>query len=296
MEGAPTIVARRAGLRPSPRQVLRNEDMATPGGDVEGLPAIIDRRAGLCTSVHQVFHNDDIVDADDSCGSTTCNGLGTCNVANGNPCATNINQECLSNICILGTCANASPVGGNCDETVDCQQGVCNSDNVCRVPGYTLADNGLLTNERVADRDDSFDVVLTSKPNADVTLTISTSNTAEAVSLQSSLVFSGLTWDTPQTVTIRGQNDNVADGSQPYTVTLEFSSADSDYAALDNITVNGTNVDDDIAGVNLYTLSPDKYDKISLQPSDWADSYRVKFLNFFSISYPSFFKHFFYRV
>ena len=195
--------------------------------------------------------NDNIVDADDSCGSTTCNGLGTCNVANGNPCATNINQECLSNICILGTCSNPSPVGGNCDETIDCQQGVCNSDNVCRIPGYTVTDNGLLTNERPADRDDTFDVALTSKPVADVILSISTSDTSEAVSLQTSLVFSSSNWNQAQTVTIRGQNDDVADGSQSFTVTLAFSSADTDYAGLADITISGTNVDDDIAGVSV---------------------------------------------
>jgi hypothetical protein len=39
--------------------------------------------------------------------------------------------------------------------------------------------------------------------------------------------------------------------------------------------------DDDTADVNLYTLSPNSYSKVSLQPSDWADSYKVKFLNFF---------------
>ena len=44
VEGLPVIVVRRADLRPSPRQVLRNEDIAEVGGEVERLAAGLDHR------------------------------------------------------------------------------------------------------------------------------------------------------------------------------------------------------------------------------------------------------------
>lgn len=198
---------------------------------------------------------DNIVDADNSCSSTSCNGLGTCNVANGNVCATNNNQECLSNVCVLGVCTNLSPTGGSCDETVDCEQGVCNSDNICRIPGSLIVDNGLLTSERVADQDDSFQMTLTSKPLADVVVSISSSNTQEAIAVQSSITFSTGNWNVAQTVIIRGQNDDTADGSQSFAITLSFSSTDDDYAALANEVLAGTNVDDDVAGVSVSPIT-----------------------------------------
>ncbi|MBT6435376.1 MAG: hypothetical protein HOK28_19930 [Deltaproteobacteria bacterium] len=198
---------------------------------------------------------DDIIDAGNSCGSTSCNGLGGCNVVNGNACATNNNQECLSNVCVLGTCSNLSPTGGSCDETADCEQGVCNADNVCRIPGSLIIDNGLLTSERVADQDDSFQVSLTSKPIADVVVNIASSNEDEAIVIQSVITFSTSNWNTPQTVTVRGQNDNMADGSQPFSITLSFSSSDDDYAALANEILPGTNVDDDVAGVSVSPIT-----------------------------------------
>lgn len=193
---------------------------------------------------------DDIDDAHNAC-STSCNGLGSCNVVNGLACATQNNQECVSNICILGTCSNAAPTGSACDETEDCALGVCNTDNICRIPGYTLVNNGLLTHERVSDRDDSFTVALTSKPVANVVVSFESSDTGEAVPVQGSVTFTPSNWAAAQTVTIRGQNDNMADGPQAYQITGSFSSSDSDYAALLAMVLGATNADDDVAGVSV---------------------------------------------
>ena len=79
----------------------------------------------------------------------------------------------------------------------------------------------------------------------------------------------------------RQEEGEIAVGS--CTISHTVSSADLKYngekSQIEDLTV--LVLDDDVADVNLYTLSPDSYGKISLQASDWASSYKVKFLNFF---------------
>ena len=60
----------------------------------------------------------------------------------------------------------------------------------------------------------TFAVVLDSQPTADVTIPMSSSNTNEGTVMAASLVFTTVNWAAPQTVTVRGVNDNVADGNQ----------------------------------------------------------------------------------
>src|SRR5438477_265086 len=63
----------------------------------------------------------------------------------------------------------------------------------------------------------SFTVVLHSPPtdtNA-VTVNYHSSNTAEGTVLPASLLFTTTNWNAPQTVTVTGVNDFVADGNQP---------------------------------------------------------------------------------
>ena len=50
VKGLNAVDGARVGLRPSPPQVLCNQDVAEPGGGVEGLPANVARSAGLRTS------------------------------------------------------------------------------------------------------------------------------------------------------------------------------------------------------------------------------------------------------
>lgn len=100
----------------------------------------------------------------------------------------------------------------------------------------------------------TFTVVLRSLPTATVQLSISSSMPAEGTVSPATLTFTTSTWDTPQTVTVRGVDDVVADGDQAYqTVVHVMSSADADYAALSDRHVLVTNTDDETAGV---TVSP----------------------------------------
>jgi hypothetical protein len=103
----------------------------------------------------------------------------------------------------------------------------------------------------------TFTVALNTQPVADVTITLSSSNTDEGTVAPTSLIFtpSGANiWSNPRTVTVTGQDDNVDDGNVAYTIiTAPATSTDPNYGALDPADVSVTNVDDDAAG---FTVSP----------------------------------------
>src|SRR2546430_7603642 len=60
----------------------------------------------------------------------------------------------------------------------------------------------------------SFTVVLTSQPTGSNTVTVNyhSSNTAEGTMAPAALTFTTTNWNAPQTVTVTGVNDFVADG------------------------------------------------------------------------------------
>jgi hypothetical protein len=96
----------------------------------------------------------------------------------------------------------------------------------------------------------TFTVVLGSQPTADVTIPLSSSDGTEATVSPSSLVFTAATWNVPQSVTVTGVDDLVADGPQPYTIFVgNAQSADAGYAGRDPADLAFTNADDDLAAV-----------------------------------------------
>lgn len=100
---------------------------------------------------------------------------------------------------------------------------------------------------------DTYTIVLDTEPTADVTITIN--DNSEATADDTSLVFTALNWDTPQTVTVTAVNDDIDENSpEATTFTHSATSADLDY---DNISVASETVnvtDNDVAGV---TIDPD---------------------------------------
>lgn len=126
-----------------------------------------------------------------------------------------------------------------------------NIDN--ETPGITVSPmGGLATSESGTTA--SFTVVLNAPPTADVVVTLSSDNTLEGTVAPASLTFTPADWMLPQTVTVTGVDDSVADGSRAYTiVTAPASSADSNYAGINAADVSLTNLDNDTAGV---TVSP----------------------------------------
>lgn len=97
---------------------------------------------------------------------------------------------------------------------------------------------------------DTFEVVLNFQPTSDVTITLTSSAPAEGTVFPASLTFTPFNWNTPQTVTVTGLDDGIADGDQVFSIiTNPATSLDSTYALLDAANVTVTNVDDDSASV-----------------------------------------------
>jgi hypothetical protein len=90
----------------------------------------------------------------------------------------------------------------------------------------------------------SFTVILNSAPTANVTIPISSSNIAEGTVSATSLTFTPANYNTPQTITVTGVNDLVADGDINYNiVTGNASSSDSNYNGLNPTDLSLTNID-----------------------------------------------------
>jgi hypothetical protein len=121
--------------------------------------------------------------------------------------------------------------------------------------GFTVsAASNLTTTE--AGGTATFTVALNSQPSANVTIGLSSSDTGEGTVAPASLTFTAANWNAPQIVTVTGIDDNLADGSQPYTiVTAPATSTDPGYSGRDAANVTVTNTDDDSAGFTVSAVS-----------------------------------------
>jgi hypothetical protein len=89
----------------------------------------------------------------------------------------------------------------------------------------------------------TFTVVLTAPPTSDVTIPVSSSDPSEGAVSTATLTFTSSNWNVPQTVTVTGQPDGVADGNVAYTIDLgPSSSLDPNYDGLSH-SVAATNFD-----------------------------------------------------
>jgi hypothetical protein len=110
-------------------------------------------------------------------------------------------------------------------------------------------ESGLVTTESGGTA--TFTVVLQSPPTADVTIALTSDTPTEGTASPASLRFTADNWMTPQTVTVTGVDDQVADGARAYTiVTAPAVSTDTRYNGLDPDDVSVTNLDND-PGVNF---------------------------------------------
>ena len=102
----------------------------------------------------------------------------------------------------------------------------------------------------------TFTVVLDAQPTADVTVGLSTSDATEGTVLPASLTFTSANWNTAQTVTVTGVNDDLDDGDIAYSVvTAAATSADGVYNGIDPADVSVTNTDNDASGITVSTIS-----------------------------------------
>ena len=108
----------------------------------------------------------------------------------------------------------------------------------------------------------TFPVRLWTQPSAAVTVSVTSRDTSEGTAGPSSPIFNTSNWNTAQTVTVTGVQDNVDDGTVTWQVRLDPSSGDTNYNGLANVDVDVTTTDDDSPpGVTL-----------SLNPSSIAES------------------------
>ena len=98
-------------------------------------------------------------------------------------------------------------------------------------------------------------VRLTSMPLSTVTVTPTSSDNGEGQVSPDTLSFTNKNWNTYQTLTITGVDDNVTDGTQSYQIDFQISTEDTKYSALSLSSLSVSNKDDEVAGVEVGTIS-----------------------------------------
>lgn len=131
--------------------------------------------------------------------------------------------------------------------------------------------SGLVTSE--AGVQDTFTVVLNSKPMSDVTVSLTSDKSSEGTVAPASLVFTPANWMAPQLATVTGVDDEAKDGPQDYTITVASSSDDQSYAHVAPVKVEVRNEDNESAGfVVAYVSGIDTVDATKLRTSEDGDS------------------------
>uniref|UniRef100_UPI00248FCC6E HYR domain-containing protein n=1 Tax=Aquimarina aggregata TaxID=1642818 RepID=UPI00248FCC6E len=106
---------------------------------------------------------------------------------------------------------------------------------------------------------DSFTVVLPFEPSGTVVFNVVSDDLTEGTVSTSTLTFDSSNWDIPQTVTITGVNDDLDDDDIGYTIILTTDQAATDdlsgYENVNPSDVTAINLDNDIAGVTVSTIS-----------------------------------------
>ncbi|MDB9511190.1 DUF4347 domain-containing protein [Kamptonema animale CS-326] len=116
--------------------------------------------------------------------------------------------------------------------------------------GFTINPTALTTSEVGGTA--TFTVKLNSQPTADVTIDLSSSNVAEGTVSTNSLTFTPAKYNEPQTITVSGVDDLLADGPQPYKiVTAAARSTDLNYNNVNPDDVAVTNSDDETPGITV---------------------------------------------
>ncbi len=101
------------------------------------------------------------------------------------------------------------------------------------------------------DGTDDYGVMLATQPTANVTIT-PTSGMADTAIVSGSLIFTATNWDTVQTITVAGLDNNADAANQQVTITHAINSTgDAIYNALAPVLVTATVTDDDATTVTL---------------------------------------------
>ena len=119
--------------------------------------------------------------------------------------------------------------------------------------GFTIAETLGSTSVDESGTSDDFTIVLDVQPASDVTLSISDGSSDETSISPTTVTFTNSNWDTAQTVTVTGSDDDIIDGSQISTITISVVDEISDnaYDSVVDQTFSVTTTDDDSAGFTI---------------------------------------------
>ena len=93
-------------------------------------------------------------------------------------------------------------------------------------------------------------MVLDAQPTSNVVISVTSNDTTEATVSPATLTFTSGNWNSAQTVTVTGINDDLVDGTQTSTITMSVvdASSDNNFDSLNDQTVSVTTADTDVAG------------------------------------------------
>ena len=116
--------------------------------------------------------------------------------------------------------------------------------------GFTVTQSSGSTAVSESGSTDTFTVVLTAEPDSNVVISVTSGDTGEATVSASTLTFTTGNWDSAQTITVTGVNDDIIDGSINTTITLAVvdASSDNNFDPLSDQTVTAATADNDSAG------------------------------------------------
>ncbi|MEK7215412.1 MAG: hypothetical protein AAB289_07455, partial [Chloroflexota bacterium] len=119
---------------------------------------------------------------------------------------------------VLSVVDGSSPVAYR--DVPDRAVNVTTVDNEPAVPGFNTAESNGGTVVSESGTSDSFTVVLTKQPAAQVVISVVGNDSTEATASPTSLTFTPATWNIRQTVTVTGVDDSIADGNQMSEIVL----------------------------------------------------------------------------
>jgi len=112
--------------------------------------------------------------------------------------------------------------------------------------GFTLSKTEVTIEE--SGTTDSFTIVLDTMPSAPVFFDITNTDPSEAALIPHTISFSGIDWNTPQTITVIGQDDDLVDGDQTYPIQIEVTpESATEYLTVADQFVSATTINDDVA-------------------------------------------------
>ena len=127
-----------------------------------------------------------------------------------------------------------------------------------------------------AGRTDTYTVVLATRPTHSVTITPTSETPAAATVSPGTLTFTTGTWNTAQTVTVTGVDDNVDQiGNRSVTISHSAASTDTKYNSISIANVTATVVDNDGAGLTINETGTPKETRVTESGSGNTDTYTV---------------------